>query len=194
MEIKYVRCRYSELDAFAGGGAGGEGMAEGLHLGEVVRAVGERPGVASGENRLDARADAGEEFLPNARLNKDALSKAIFAEMARTNAPGVWYDLSEVSEASLVRCNMSVGERRIHIAPAPHTSLGGVVVDTSCRVIHVSGSPIPGLFAAGEVTGGLHGRNRLGGNAGTEVLVFGRLAGERAAAYVKDCQYGATSV
>ena len=140
------------------------------------------------------RNDAGEEFLPNARLNKDALSKAIFAEMARTNAPGVWYDLSEVSEASLVRCNMSVGERRIHIAPAPHTSLGGVVVDPFCRVLHVSGSPIPGLFAAGEVTGGLHGRNRLGGNAGTEVLVFGRLAGERAAAYVKDCQYGATSV
>ena len=114
--------------------------------------------------------------------------------MARTNAPGVWYDLSEVSEASLVRCNMSLGERRIHIAPAPHTSLGGVVVDPFCRVLHVSGSPIPGLFAAGEVTGGLHGRNRLGGNAGTEVLVFGRLAGERAAAYVKDCQYGATSV
>lgn len=140
------------------------------------------------------RNEAGEEFLPNAHLNKDALSKTIFAEMARTNAPGVWYDLSEVSEASLVRCNMSVGERRIHIAPAPHTSLGGVVVDTFCRVIHVSGSPIPGLFAAGEVTGGLHGRNRLGGNAGTEVLVFGRLAGERAAAYVKDCQYGATSV
>ena len=140
------------------------------------------------------RNDAGEEFLPNARLNKDALSKAIFAEMARTNAPGVWYDLSEVSEVSLVRCNMSVGERRIHIAPAPHTSLGGVVVDPFCRVLHVSGSPIPGLFAAGEVTGGLHGRNRLGGNAGTEVLVFGRLAGERAAAYVKDCQYGATSV
>ena len=132
------------------------------------------------------RNDAGEEFLPDARLNKDELSKAIFAEMERTNAPGVWYDLAEVSEASLVRCNMSLDERRIRIAPAPHTSLGGVVVDSCCRVLDGSGTPIPGLFAAGEVTGGLHGRNRLGGNAGTEVLVFGRIAGERAAAFLQE--------
>ena len=131
------------------------------------------------------RNDAGEEFLPDARLNKDELSKAIFAEMARTNASGVWYDLTGVSKASLERCNMSLDELRIHIAPAPHTSLGGVVIDSSCRVLDVSGVAIPGLFAAGEVTGGLHGRNRLGGNAGTEVLVFGRIAGEGAAAYVE---------
>ncbi|MDO5317957.1 MAG: FAD-binding protein [bacterium] len=132
------------------------------------------------------RNDAGEEFLPDARLNKDALSKAIFAEMARMNAPGVWYDLTEVSDESLIRCNMSLDERRIHIAPAPHTSLGGVVIDSCCRVLDVSGVAIPGLFAAGEVTGGLHGRNRLGGNAGTEVLVFGKIAGECAAAFLQE--------
>ena len=67
------------------------------------------------------------------------------------------------------------------VAPAPHTSLGGLVIDTRCRVLRHDGSPIPGLFAAGEVTGGIHGFNRIGGNAGTEVLVFGRIAGDEAA-------------
>ena len=66
-------------------------------------------------------------------------------------------------------------------APAPHTSLGGVVIDARCCVLCADGTPVPGLFAAGEVTGGVHGRNRVGGNAGTEVLVFGRIAGESAA-------------
>ncbi|MBQ7666510.1 MAG: FAD-binding protein [Kiritimatiellae bacterium] len=67
------------------------------------------------------------------------------------------------------------------VAPAPHTSLGGVCIDARCRVLKSDGSPIPGLFAAGEVTGGIHGLNRIGGNAGTEVLVFGRIAGREAA-------------
>ena len=69
------------------------------------------------------------------------------------------------------------------VAPAPHTSLGGVVIDEQCRVLRADGTPIPGLFAAGEVTGGVHGLNRIGGNAGTEVLVFGRIAGREAAAF-----------
>ena len=69
------------------------------------------------------------------------------------------------------------------VAPAPHTSLGGVVIDTRCRVMRPDGSPIPGLFAAGEVTGGIHGLDRIGGNAGTEVLVFGRIAGAEAAGF-----------
>jgi succinate dehydrogenase / fumarate reductase flavoprotein subunit len=48
-------------------------------------------------------------------------------------------------------------------------------------------STVPGLFAAGEVGGGLHGANRLGGNSLSDLLVFGKLAGEHAAKYVKDC-------
>ena len=63
----------------------------------------------------------------------------------------------------------------IEVAPAAHTSLGGVVIDRSCR------ASVPGLFACGEVTGGLHGANRLGGNAGLETMVFGALAGQSAA-------------
>ncbi len=137
----------------------------------------------------------GEEFLPDPHLNKDEMSQAILAEMARrggtpetedaaVSAPnGVWYDLSAVPEDALRECKMDPAERRILVAPAPHTSLGGVVIDSACRVLRPDGTPIPGLFAAGEVTGGLHGINRLGGNAGTETLVFGKIAGESAAEY-----------
>ena len=61
--------------------------------------------------------------------------------------------------------------------------IGGIVIDTKCRVLRPDDSPIPGLYAAGEVTGGIHGLNRIGGNAGTEVLVFGRIAGTEAARF-----------
>lgn len=62
------------------------------------------------------------------------------------------------------------------MAPAAHHTMGGLRVDTWRRVLDNSGRPIPGLFAAGEVTGGIHGGNRLGGNALTEVMVSGRIA------------------
>ncbi len=127
----------------------------------------------------------GEEFLRDLHLNKDEMSQAILSEMRRTGANGVWYDLSAVPEDALRECRMDIAERRILVAPAPHTSLGGVVIDTHCRVLSRDGSPILGLFAAGEVTGGLHGRNRLGGNAGTETLVFGKIAGASAAHFAK---------
>jgi fumarate reductase flavoprotein subunit len=54
--------------------------------------------------------------------------------------------------------------------------MGGLVVDEQRHVLNASGKPIPGLYAAGEVTGGIHGGNRLGGNALTEILVSGRIA------------------
>jgi fumarate reductase flavoprotein subunit len=54
--------------------------------------------------------------------------------------------------------------------------MGGLRIDTHRRVLDKSGKPIPGLYAAGEVTGGFFGGNRLGGNALTEVMVSGRIA------------------
>lgn len=70
-------------------------------------------------------------------------------------------------------------------APAIHHTMGGVKIDTKTEVLTADGSAIPGLFAAGEVTGGVHGANRLGGNAVTDIVVFGRIAGSGAAAYVQ---------
>ncbi|MCL2232648.1 MAG: FAD-dependent oxidoreductase [Treponema sp.] len=65
---------------------------------------------------------------------------------------------------------------------ATHYTMGGVRVDEYSRALRPDGTPIPGLYAAGEIIGGLHGTNRLGGNAIVEFVVFGRIAGESAAA------------
>ena len=61
--------------------------------------------------------------------------------------------------------------------PAIHHTMGGLRINTNAQVVDVFGAVIPGLYAAGEVTGGIHGSNRLGGNATTECVVFGRIAG-----------------
>lgn len=66
--------------------------------------------------------------------------------------------------------------------PTVHHTMGGVKINTNAQVINTSGEIIPGLYAAGEVTGGIHGKNRLGGNALADILVFGRIAGKNAAA------------
>lgn len=64
----------------------------------------------------------------------------------------------------------------IHVAPAIHYTMGGVHVDPATRVLDANGQPIAGLYAAGEVTSGLHGNNRIGGNSIAETVVFGRQA------------------
>ena len=62
------------------------------------------------------------------------------------------------------------------MAPSTHHTMGGLVVDTSRHVLNADGEAIPGLYAAGEVTGGIHGGNRLGGNAIVEIFVSDRTA------------------
>lgn len=59
-----------------------------------------------------------------------------------------------------------------------HHTMGGVKIDTEAHVLDAEGNIIPGLVAAGEITGGIHGANRLGGNAVVDTVVFGKLAGE----------------
>jgi len=65
--------------------------------------------------------------------------------------------------------------------PTVHHTMGGVRIDSKCRVYNEKGEIIENLYAAGEVTGGIHGSNRLGGNALADTIVFGRIAGESAA-------------
>ncbi len=64
--------------------------------------------------------------------------------------------------------------------PSVHYTMGGLRIDTHTRVLDTQSKPIPNLFAAGEVCGGIHGKNRLGGNAIAECVVFGRIAGKNA--------------
>ena len=71
----------------------------------------------------------------------------------------------------------------ILIAPGIHHTMGGLKIDVNGEVLNTKGKAIPGLFAAGEVTGGVHGGNRLGGNAVADVVVFGTAAAESACTY-----------
>lgn len=128
---------------------------------------------------------------PAALRARDKLSRAIFAEIYR-NGNEVWVDLMGVSEENWRKEPISASTRRIieegfgertcavRVAPMAHHVMGGIMIDSS------GGTSVPGLFAAGEVTGGLHGANRMGGNALTETMVFGKRAGEAAAAWAKD--------
>ncbi|MEY8354616.1 flavocytochrome c [Lachnospiraceae bacterium 54-53] len=69
--------------------------------------------------------------------------------------------------------------------PAVHHTMGGLKIDTKARVLDENGQPIKHLYAAGEVAGGIHAGNRLGGNALTDIFTFGRIAGNTAAAEIK---------
>ena len=69
----------------------------------------------------------------------------------------------------------------VPMSPALHHTMGGVEINTETQVINTNGEVIPGLYAAGEVCGGIHAGNRLGGNAITDIVVFGRIAGANAA-------------
>ena len=69
----------------------------------------------------------------------------------------------------------------IKITPAVHHTMGGIVINPKAEVLNEKGEAISGLYAAGEVTGGVHGANRLGGNAVADFVVFGRISGQSAA-------------
>ncbi len=69
----------------------------------------------------------------------------------------------------------------IKVSPGVHHTMGGIKINTNTEVLDKEGNVISNLFAAGEVTGGVHGANRLGGNAVADIVVFGRIAGQNAA-------------
>ncbi|CAN2231616.1 SdhA Succinate dehydrogenase/fumarate reductase, flavoprotein subunit [actinobacterium SCGC AAA044-D11] len=102
------------------------------------------------------------------------VSKRIPADVIKKRLPSMWHQFYELAGVDITKEAMEVG-------PTCHYVMGGVEVepDTAAAV------GVPGLFAAGEVAGGMHGSNRLGGNSLSDLLVFGRRAGMGAVAYVK---------
>ncbi len=102
------------------------------------------------------------------------VSKRIPADVIKKRLPSMWHQFYELAGVDITKEAMEVG-------PTCHYVMGGVEVepDTAAAV------GVDGLFAAGEVAGGMHGSNRLGGNSLTDLLVFGRRAGMGAVAYVK---------
>ena len=82
----------------------------------------------------------------------------------------------------------------IKVTAGIHHTMGGLKINTQTQVLNTEGEAIPGLYAAGEVTGGIHGANRLGGNAVCDFVVFGRIAGAEAAAYASVDAFTSASV
>ena len=100
------------------------------------------------------------------------------AEHIRKKLPSMYHQFKQLAGIDITATPMEVG-------PTTHYVMGGVRVDADSQM-----STVPGLFAAGEVAGGLNGANRLGGNSLSDLLVFGKRAGEYAAAFARDHQAG----
>jgi succinate dehydrogenase / fumarate reductase flavoprotein subunit len=125
-------------------------------------------------------------------LPRDEVARAINAEVkAGRGSPhgGVFLDIASRRDAEYIKrrlpsmyhqfmelANVDITKDAMEVGPTCHYMMGGVRVDPDTQE-----STVPGLFAAGEVTGGMHGANRLGGNSLSDLLVFGRRAGQYAA-------------
>ena len=132
---------------------------------------------------------------PPELLPRDEVARAINAEVKAgrgTRAGGVFLDVSSRLPAEVIRrklpsmyhqfkelADVDITKQPMEVGPTCHYVMGGVEVDADTA----AATGVSGLFAAGEVTGGMHGSNRLGGNSLSDLLVFGKRAGEHAAAY-----------
>jgi succinate dehydrogenase flavoprotein subunit len=125
---------------------------------EVARAI-------TAEVKAGRGSPHGGVFLDIAsRLPADAIKKKL---------PSMYHQFMELAEVDITKEPMEVG-------PTLHYFMGGIKVDADSQQ-----STVPGLFAAGECTAGMHGANRLGGNSLSDLVVFGKLAGEGAASYLR---------
>ncbi|MDQ0090771.1 urocanate reductase [Paenibacillus anaericanus] len=123
--------------------------------------------------KADTIEDAANFFKVDVKTLKDTVSKV--NEYAKTGK-----DLDYNHRGGLV--SLEKGPYYIQKAvPSVHHTMGGLVIDTKAHVLTTEGEIIPGLYAAGEVTGVVHGANRLGGNAISDVITFGRIAGQEVA-------------
>ena len=133
------------------------------------------------ERGLMVKADTLEELAEHFDIDKDALLETV-ATFNENSAK------EEDPEFNLRMLGWQVKDAPFYMmkaAPAVHHTMGGLKINTEAQVINTDGEWIDGLYAAGEVTGGIHGSNRLGSVAMADITVFGRIAGENAAANAK---------
>jgi succinate dehydrogenase / fumarate reductase, flavoprotein subunit len=102
-----------------------------------------------------------------------------FLDITHRKADFIKTKLPSMYEQFLKLANVDITKEPMEVAPTIHYAMGGVRVDAE-----TGEATVPGLYAAGEVASGLHGANRLGGNSLSDLLVFGKRAGDAAAAYV----------
>lgn len=141
---------------------------------------------------------AGERFMhgydPNGeRATRDIVSRAMYSEMRAgrvTPNGGVYLQMHHLGPDNVRRqfkgmvdrcadCGFDLAGGRVEVVPTAHYMMGGLMFDADCT------TALKGLFAAGEDTGGVHGANRLGGNGVANSTVFGGIAGETMAAWVR---------
>src|ERR671923_2346071 len=149
---------------------------------------------AETEAEADAwvKGDRKKNRRPPELLTRDVVAKAITREIAEgrgTEHGGVYLDIASKQNPDYIRkklpsmyhqfkelAHVDITTDPMEIGPTIHYVMGGIKVDAETQE-----STVPGLYAAGEVGGGMHGANRLGGNSLSDLLVFGRRAGLHAA-------------
>lgn len=128
-------------------------------------------------NKKLVKADTLDEAADFFGIDKEELAKTI----ATYNG---YVDVGKDDDFDRLSMNMKIENGPFYIVeatPAIHHTMGGVKINTNAEVIDTNGNVIPNLYAAGEVTGGIHGSNRLGSCAIADITVFGRIAGANAA-------------
>ena len=118
------------------------------------------------------------------KLNMDKAS--LQSTLERYNGFVELQDDSDFGRTTALRHPLDQGPyHAIRIAPGVHHTMGGVTINTATAVLDEQQQVIPGAWAAGEVVGGIHGANRIGGNAVADIIIFGILSGRNAAAFAK---------
>ena len=120
------------------------------------------------------------------------------SRMIAVDAVALEYTIDEYNKAVLAKNDTEFGRNTesmertistppfyaIEIEPAIHHTMGGLKINTKAQVLNKLNLPVPGLFAAGEVTGGVHGAQRLGGNAVADICIFGKIAADSALEFI----------
>lgn len=135
------------------------------------------------KNGLTVSADNYEDLAKAMGLEGDAIQNFVDT-MDTWNAAVAAGEDKEFGRSNGMDADLSTAPYyAIKIAPGIHHTMGGLKINTDAEVLDTQGNAIPGLYAAGETTGGVHGGNRIGGNAVCDFVVFGRIAGNNASAY-----------
>lgn len=127
--------------------------------------------------QLVTEAESLEELAQKLQVNPEALT----ATLGKYNSAVESKNDAEFSRPDMPRTLKTPKYYAIEVGLAVHHTMGGIKINTQAQVISTSGSVIANLYAAGEATGGVHGGNRLGGNALEDIITFGRIAGTNAA-------------